>query len=161
MDSLKSKRKILIELGVLFLLYTALGISVEVIFTGVGDIIRDQANELPFDSTLPCRASLWIIPVYGLSATVAFGMIGACWPKFFSWHWFVRGLIYMFGIYCFEFIWALALESLLDIQVWNYHNSEYRIWRYINPYFCLPWFLFGFVLEKVKVKMLPRLLNSV
>ena len=159
MDYLRSKRKILIEIGVLFLLYTALGISMEVIFTGIGDIIRDQANGLPFDSTLPCRASLWIIPIYGLSATGAFGIIGAFWPKLFSRHWFIRGLIYMLVIYGFEFMWALALESLLGIQVWNYENSEYRIWRYINPYFCLPWFLFGFALEKVKLVILPRLLR--
>lgn len=159
MDSLKSKRKILIELSVLFLLYTALGISVEAIFTGSVDIIRDQWAGKPFDSTLPCRTSLWIIPVYGLSATIAFGIIGAFWPKLFSCNWLIRGLIYMLVIYGFEFMWALALESLLGIQVWNYENSEYRIWRYINPYFCIPWFFFGFALEKVKLVVLPRLLR--
>ena len=157
----KTKKQIAIGIFVPFLIYTCLGISVEAIFTGVLDIIRDQLAGRPFDSTLPCRASLWIIPVYGLSATIAFGAIGAFWPKLFSWPWLVRGLIYMLTIYGFEFMWALALESFFGIQVWNYENSEYRVWRYINPYFCPVWFVFGLVLEKVKVKILPRLLNSV
>lgn len=144
---------------VLFLLYTALGISTEAIFTGVADIIRDQIAGKPFNSTLPCRTSLWIIPVYAGSATAAFGMIGAFSPKVFRWPWWIRGLVYMLGIYCFEFTWAFFLESIFGIQVWDYQNSEYRIWRYINPRFCVFWFLFGFVLEWVKVKVLPRMLN--
>ncbi|TSC84718.1 MAG: hypothetical protein G01um101413_102 [Parcubacteria group bacterium Gr01-1014_13] len=160
MYSWSTKRKIAIEMGVLFLLYTALGISVEAIFTGIGDIIRNELAGNSFDPILPCRVSLWIIPVYGLSATIAFAIIDAYLPRLFSWPWWIRGLIYMVVIYSFEFVWALALESLLGIQVWNYEDSEYRIWRYINPYFCVVWFVFGFALEKVKVYILPRLLKS-
>ncbi len=158
--TLESKKKKAIEIGVLFLLYTALGISVEVIFTGIADIIRDHIAGRDFDATMPCRASLWVIPVYAVSATAAFSIIGAWLPRLFSWPWWLRGTIYMIVIYCFEYIWALGLDNLLSIQVWNYENSEYHIWRYINPYFCVFWFAFGFALEKVKLVILPRLLKN-
>lgn len=157
---LNTKKKWLMEVGVLFLLYTAVGISTESIFTGVADAIRGQIDGKPFDYALPCRTNLWIVPVYAVSATVAFGILGAFFPKFFHWPWWARGLVYMVGIYCFEYMWAFTLESLFDIQVWKYLDSEYRIWRYTNPYFCVFWFSFGFLLEKVRVVMLPRLLKS-
>lgn len=159
MDSPNPKKKVVTEIFVLFLLYTAVGISTEAIFTGVADIIRDQLDGKPFNYAMPSRTNLWIIPVYAVSATLAFGLIGAWAPKFFRWPWWARGLVYMFGIYCFEFAWALALETLFDIHVWKYLDSEYRIWRYTNPYFCVFWFSFGFALEKVKLVMLPRLLR--
>ncbi len=158
-QSLQSRKKVAKEVFVLFLLYTVLGISTEAIFTAVGDIIRDQLDGKPFNWYLPCRTNLWVIPVYGVSATVAFSFIGSFTPKFFRWPWWARGLVYMFVIYGFEFMWALAIESLLGIQVWDYRHSEYRVWRYINPQFCVFWFGFGFVLEWVKVKVLPRMLN--
>ena len=158
-EPVRSKKKVVTEIFVLFLLYTALGISTEAIFTGVADVIRDWLAGRSFNPHLPCRTNLWVIPVYGVSATVAFSLIGAFTPKVFRWPWWARGLVYMLGIYCFEFMWVLALEGLLGIQVWNYEDSKYHVWRYINPYFCVFWFGFGFILEWVKIKVLPRMLS--
>lgn len=143
---------------VLFLLYTALAMSTEAIFTGIADRIRDWKAGRAFNRNLPCRVSLWHIPVYAFSATVSFSLIGACAPEFFLWPWWVRGVIYVVAIYGWEFVWAMTLESF-GVRTWVYQDSKYRVWRYINLKWSVFWFLFGFVLEWVKISMLPRLLD--
>lgn len=154
-----SRKKTLAELSVLFLLYTVLSLSFETVFTGVADMIRDSMAGRHFNVLLPCRASLWIIPVYAVSATLSFGVIGAFFPKLIRRPWWVRGIIYMFVIYAFEFVWALMIQNVFHVEVWRYRDSPHLVWRYINPCYCCFWFGFGFILEWVRFWVLPRFLS--
>jgi len=143
---------------ILFLLYTALALSSEAIFTGIADVIRDRRGGKPLNRDLPCRTSLWSILVYGLSATVAFSLINSFVPGFFLWPWWGRGLIYTVGIYSFEFFWGAVLEHLTGKCPWHYRDSGWRFWRYLKPEYCWLWFMFGFSLEWIKLSVLPRML---
>lgn len=144
---------------ILFCLYTVWCLASEAVFTGVADVIRNYWAGNPFNSNLPCRTSLWSIPVYGISAAIAFGIVGAWKPGFFKWAWWKRGLVYVVGTYCFEFTWGWILESLTGTCPWLYRNSSFAVWRYIKPEYFGLWFMFGFSLEWIKVKILPRMLD--
>ena len=141
-----------------FLLYTALALSAEDIFIGLGNVIRSLVKKEKVDWKLPCATSLWSIPVYALSATLAFSVMQACWPSFFDCPWWERGLFYAVGTYSFEFTWGLILEETIGECPWRYRKSSWRIWRYINPEYVGLWFFFGFALEWIHVWLLPRLL---
>ncbi len=142
---------------VLFLIYAAIGVSVEVIYTGIKDPLVAWWKGEPVDKTFPCRVNLWSIPVYAVSATISYSFLKAYAPGFFLWPWFARGVIYALGIYAWEFAWGLVLD-LFGIQSWKYKNSPYRIWRYINPSHCYLWFGLGFLLEAILITILPRML---
>ncbi len=146
------------EIFVLFSIYTVWALSTEALFTGFADLIRNRRAGKIYNRELPCRTSLWSILVYGVSATLAFTLIAVFVPKFFLWPWWGRGLVYMIGIYCFEFCWGAILEKLTGACPWRYRDSRWRIWRYINPEYFFLWFLFGFSLEWIKLSVLPRML---
>ncbi len=132
----------------------------------IGNIIQSLAHRKPrgvpikpaddeIDWTLPCRTSLWSIPVYAISATFAFNVMDAFWPEFFSLSWWERGLVYTLCTFSFEYVWGLILEELTGFCPWRYRDSKWRIWRYINPEYVLLWFGFGFALEWVHLEALP------
>ncbi|HSR88850.1 MAG TPA: hypothetical protein VLK22_00430 [Candidatus Udaeobacter sp.] len=158
MPLMSSRKKVMEEVGVLFVLYVAVGFTAEALSTGIRDSIGAMIAG-KFDPTLPCRTNLWVVPVYALSATVGFSVLGALFPNFFRLPWRVRGLVYMLGIYCIEYVWAVLIRAVFGIEVWVYSDSEFSVLRYNNPNFFALWFLFGFVLEKIKTSVLPRLLR--
>lgn len=107
------------------------------------------------DWKLPCRTSLWSIPVYAVSATFAFGVMEALYPEFFARDWWVRGIVYMICTFVFEYLWGLILEEATGECPWHYRDSKWRIWRYINPEYAALWFFFGFALEWIHLEALP------
>ena len=141
-----------------FLLYTALALSSEAIFTGLGDVYHRWRAGLPFDRKLPCSTQLWSIAVYGLSATFAFNVITAIFPRFYRAAWWERGLVYVFGTYAFEYAWGWILEKTTGACPWRYRNSRHALLRYTKPEYFGLWFFFGFALEWVHLTALPRLL---
>ncbi len=153
-------KRTLYQMWVLFWLITVWSLASEAFFTGVADTIRDFFAGRPFDSNLPCRTSLWSIPVYGISAAVAFTAVDLINPNFFNWAWWKRGLVYAFCTFGFEFSWGAFLEELTGTCPWLYRDSPYLALRYIKPEYFGLWFLFGFSLERIKVNILPRMLKK-
>ncbi len=153
-------KRALYRIGVLFLLYVVWSLACEAVFTGVADIIRNAWDGKPFDSSLPCRTSLWSILVYGVPATIGFSFIGRFWPAFFKLNWKVRGLVYAVLTFASEYAWADFLVWLTGSCPCQYRDSPITLLRYIKPEYFGLWFLFGFTLEGIKVKILPRVFKD-
>lgn len=153
------KRTLLYQIWILFLIYTVWSLASEAVFTGVADIIRDYQAGRPFNSHLPCRTSLWSILVYGVPASLGFTFVDRLVPGFFKWHWAKRGFIYTIGTFASEYAWGDFLEWLTGSCPWQYRDSSIALLRYINPEYFLLWFMFGFSLEWIRVKLLPRIIG--
>ncbi len=148
------------SLFVLLVIYACLGFAVEAIYTGLKDWILAWWNNRLVDRQLPCRVSLWIFLVYGVSATISYSLIGGYAPEFLLWPRLLRGVIYIFGFWLWEFAWAFAAEELFKVQLWKYKESPYRIWRYISLRHAPLWFGLGLAFEGIQTTILPRLLNG-
>ncbi len=145
------------RLLVAFAVYVAIGLSAEALSTGIRDALQRALDGSAIDPALPCRTSLWSIPVYALSATFGFHLLERRWPRFFSLPWYLRGLGYVAFIFICEYGWGWLLESILGACPWRYVNSPVAWERYINPAFVPLWFTFGFALERLQRSVLPRL----
>jgi hypothetical protein len=139
------------------IVFTVIGLATECCFNGVRDQINRKLRGEPVDWQLPCRTWLWSILVFGLSSAISFPLLLALYPQIFAWHWLVRGLFYLLGIYAWEYFWGCLLETLLGRCPWEYEASPYRIWRYLRPRFAPLWFAFGFILEWAQLRLLPVL----
>jgi len=137
--------------------YTTVALAVEASFTSVGYQILAAWRRQKIDWQLPSRTSIWALPVYGLSATASFLFVGRYAPGFFDLAWPIRGLIYMLVIYAWELYWGLFTESLVGRCPWEYFGSGPRVFRYINPYYVVFWFGFGFLLERIHLHLIPLL----
>ena len=85
------------------LIYGALGLLLEVTFTGIRSIIRR-------DWAAPATTYLWMPLVYG-PAGLTLHMLSSA----FDLPLLVKALIYTLVIYCFEFVGGLVLAGLTDI----------------------------------------------
>jgi hypothetical protein len=142
-----------------FVAFTVIGLATECCFTGVRDQVRRFRRGEPIDRLLPCTTWLWSILVFGLSAVISFPVIAAVYPEIFTWPWPLRGLIYLAGIYGWEFFWGLVLEAVIGKCPWQYMDSPKRFWRYIEPNYAGLWFLYGFVLEWTYLRLIPLLVS--
>ena len=139
------------------IVYTIISLSTEALFSGFGDQIRRVFRRTGVDWNLPCRTWLWAVLVYGVSAAVSFPLADMLCPQFYGFHWIVRGLIFPFGVYAWEFYWGWYIETVTGKCPWEYQVSTYRIWRYIRPRYFLFWSGFGFVLEYTHLHIIHRL----
>jgi len=140
-----------------FATFSVIGLATESMFTGVRHQLRRLWRGHRPDWMLPCHTYSWSILVFGLSSAIAFPMIDAALPGFYGWHWVLRGLVFAFGTYAWEFFWGFAIEELTGRCPWQYKDSPWRIWRYCEPWYAGYWFLYGFVLEWVHLRLMPVL----
>ncbi len=120
--------------------YGFFGLGIEVFFTAVKAAIQERSLKLQGFSTL------WAFPLYA-SAAIFFEpihdfLIGYDTP------WFVRGGIYIVGIYLIEFVYGFLLVTVLGRHPWKY-SGRYILGGYINLLYAPAWFTFSFVLERL------------
>jgi len=137
--------------------FTTIALAVEAVFTSVGFQILAACRRQKIDWTMPSQTSIWALPVYGLSAAASFWFMAEFAPWFFGLAWPLRGLVYMLGIYAFELIWGWLIDALTGRCPWEYYRTGPRIFRYINPYYAIFWFGFGFLLERIHLYLIPQM----
>ncbi|MFA6603931.1 MAG: hypothetical protein WCT10_03790 [Patescibacteria group bacterium] len=139
------------------LVYTTIALAIEAAFTSIGFQVLAACRRQKIDWNLPSKTSIWGLPVYGLSTVVGFWIINEFTPGFFDLAWPIRGSIYVIVIYAWELSWGLFIENLTGQCPWEYFRSSLRIFRYINPFYVPLWFIFGFLIERIQLQLIPHL----
>ena len=120
-----------------FLLFGAIGLIAEVIFTSIKGLLSERTYELKG------HTSLWMFPIYGLIAFI-FPLIVY---RIGSLPWFVRGLIYMLVFFLVEYISGWILRKL-KVCPWNYPD-KYSLHGLIYFPYAPVWFAAGLGVERV------------
>ena len=141
-------------------LFTMISFAAESMFTAIANPIRGYFRGEELDLRLEGRTQLWGVFVYGTSAAVSFLWIDWAVPELYTLHWAIRGSIFMVGIYAWEYFWGAILERVIGFCPWQYTESKYAVWRYLNPWFFGLWFGFAFILEWVHLKLMPVLVHA-
>lgn len=138
-----------------FLLYGLLGWSAEILWTALSERVRSKPA-MAGDWRLLGHTSLWMFPIYGLLAPLYEPMHDFLRP----WHWFMRGVIYLLGIWLVEYTTGWLLRRLTGKCPWDYSDLRGHLDGLIAWEFGPVWFLFGLALEPVHdflVRLTPAL----
>lgn len=108
----------------------------EVFWTGIASLFRG-------DTALMAHSSIWMIIIYGLAI-----FLEPIQSMLKNKNWFIRGVVYMFGIFFAEYITGYILD-IFNIQVWHYTDSL-NVHGYITLSFVPLWFIAGLFFERVR-----------
>jgi uncharacterized membrane protein len=123
-----------------FALYGGLGITTEVFFTAISDLINSGSFE---DLSLKGQSYIWMFPIYGLASILFpffFGMIKK-WPRL------ARYIFYGVGILFVELIAGFLLEELTGRCPWEYQVG-WHFQGYIRFDYLPLWVGFGVIIEE-------------
>ena len=118
-----------------FVIFGAVGLIMEVIWTGLGSLLLER------DFKASSRTSLWMFFIYG-SAAFMTPMIQMVYPL----HWVLRGAVYALAIFAVEYT-AGSLLKRADICPWDYSDNKYNIHGVIRLDYAPVWLVMGLVLE--------------
>lgn len=123
-----------------FALYGGLGITTEVFFTAIVDLIVSGNFD---DLSLKGVSYIWMFPIYGITSLV--------FPLGFNilkkWNRILRYLVYGIGILIVELIAGFALEQMTGRCPWEYQVG-WHFGGYIRFDYLPLWMLFGAVIEE-------------
>lgn len=123
-----------------FALYGGLGITTEVFFTAIVDLINSGSLD---DLSLKGVSYIWMFPIYGITSVV-FPMGFEVLKK---WNRLLRYLAYGIAILVVELIAGFALEQLTGRCPWEYQVG-WHFGGYIRFDYLPLWMLFGAVIEE-------------
>lgn len=119
-----------------YFIYGFIGCSMEVFWTGISSLFKG-------DTALMAHSSIWMITIYGLAI-----FLEPIQNLLRDKSWFLRGIIYMIGIFFAEYITGYILD-IFNIQVWHY-TDKLNINGYVTLSFAPLWFMAGLFFEKVR-----------
>lgn len=122
-----------------FLLYGLLGLCAEVIWTAVTERLRGVQQGWQ----LVGHTSLWMFPIYGLAAP----LYEPLHNSLRSWPWFLRGIVYVLGIWLVEYLTGWLLRRITGKCPWDYSHLRGHLHGLIAWEYAPVWFLFGLALE--------------
>lgn len=111
-----------------FALYAALGLLIEVLFTGVRSVIQ---GNLSATST----SYLWMIPIYGFAALAMEGLQSAT-----GWRWVSLAPAFVLIIFWVEYASGWLLHHLIGACPWDYGAGPWSPGGYINLRYTPFWF---------------------
>lgn len=120
-----------------FAIYGLIGWLIEVMWTGLGSLIR-------MDAKLQCYTSIWMFPIYGM---VAF--FEPICEKMKKLNIFFRGGIYTICIFTVEYITGYALKKIIGVCPWDYSGTPFSVNGIIRLDYAPVWFGAGLFFEKV------------
>lgn len=130
----------------LFCAMACLGMTTEIFFTAINDVIDDKMG-----LQLKGFSYIWMFPIYGL-AGILFPLI---LKVIGNWNVLLRMCVYATGIIVIEFITGWLLDVFTGACPWEY-KTGWQILGYIRiDYFPL-WAMFGLMVE-LALKFLMRL----
>ncbi len=132
-----------------FMLFGMLGVTVEVCYTAIVDLLDTWGPGM--ELSLKGVSYIWMIPIYGSAAflfPLGFKVVRE-WPRL------LRYLIYGVAILIVEFITGFALEQMTGRCPWEYQTG-WHIAGYIRLDYLPLWMLFGATLEEFH-KLVARL----
>lgn len=135
-----------------FLLYGMLGWCAEIVWSAVTEKVSGKQT----DWRLAGHTSLWMLPIYGLLAPLFEPLHDFLRP----WHWFMRGVIYVLGIWLVEYATGWLLRRLTGNCPWDYSHLRGHLHGLVAWEYAPVWFLFGLGMERVHdalVQLTPSL----
>ena len=123
-----------------FFLYAAFGITTEVFFTAIVDLINSGTLD---NLSLKGYTYIWMFPIYG-SISIAFPL---GYAKLKEWNFLLRYLTYAVVILIVEFISGFLLEQITGTCPWKY-TEGWHIAGYIRLDYLPLWMVFGAMVEK-------------
>lgn len=121
-----------------FVIYGALGWIVEILWTGLGSVLRR-------DPRLRAQTYLWMFPIYGGGALLLETLL----PYAAAQHWFVRGLIWVVTIYVVEYATGWVLRRFVGRSPWDYTGSSFAIDGLIRLDYAPAWFVLSLLFERI------------
>ncbi len=120
-----------------FVLYALSGWCMEVVFTGIGSLLRG-------DPTLTSRTYIWMFFIYGLAI-----VLEPIHNRIRSLPVIVRGGIYMVLIFATEYLTGFLLYKLIGQCPWDYSGSRFSVNGFIRLDYIPAWFAVGLLFEKL------------
>jgi uncharacterized membrane protein len=111
------------------LVYGAVGVLIEMLFTGIYSVIIDR------NPRAIATSYLWMIPIYGLA-----GLILETLNRVLYSVWLFAPAMVIF-IYAYEFVWGWVLERLAGKKIWDYGRGKHTIMGYVNFRYLPFWLL--------------------
>lgn len=132
-------------MGIRFIVYGMLGWVVEILWTGMGSVLRA-------DRRLQATTYLWMFPIYGGGGLLLEGMF----PLFAGRGWLGRGLAAVAVIYGVEYATGWVIRRLVGRAPWDYSGRPLAVHGLIRLDYAPAWFVLALLFERA----LP-LLNAV
>lgn len=126
-----------------FLIYGAAGWVVEIVWTGLGSILRR-------DPRLRAQTYLWMFPIYGGGAIAFEQLYGAIAP--FAWP--VRGALWVVAIYAVEYVAGKVLQRVAGRVPWDYSGTPFAVHDVIRLDYAPAWFVLGLLFERAHVALI-------
>lgn len=123
-----------------FVIYGALGWIVEILWTGMGSLLRR-------DPRLTATTYLWMFPIYGGGGL----LLERLYPVIAGQPWVVRGLVWVMAIFCIEYVTGWLIRAAVGQSPWNYGGAALALGELIRLDYAPAWFLLGLVFERLHV----------
>jgi len=126
--------------------FALMGITLEVFWQGLGNLIRKK------DLRLIGHSYIWMIPLYGLVPFIYKTTLS----HFQNYSIFFRGLIYMFAFYLLEYIFGFTIKQLTGRCPWDYSKHYVKIFgkkrkfhfqKIITLEYAPVWYIYGILFE--------------
>lgn len=120
-----------------FVLYALSGWCMEVVFTGVGSLLKG-------DPALTSKTYIWMFFIYGLAI-----LLEPIHNSIRSLPAVVRGGIYMVLIFAAEYVTGFLLYKLIGQCPWDYTGCRFSVNGFIRLDYMPAWFTVGLLFEKL------------
>lgn len=121
-----------------FLTYGALGWIVEILWTGMGSILRR-------DPRLTATTYLWMFPIYG-GGGLLFEQV---YQVIAGRPWMVRGLIWVVAIFAVEYATGWLIRQAVGRSPWDYTGAPLALGALIRLDYAPAWFVLGLLYERL------------
>ena len=126
-----------------FLLYGAMGWIVEIVWTGMGSILRR-------DPRLTAKTYLWMFPVYGGGAL----LFERIYQVIAAQPWALRGLVWTGAAFAVEYIAGWLLRKAVGECPWDYSGTPFSVRGLIRLDYAPAWFALGLFFERLYLRLL-------
>ena len=119
-----------------FFILGCVGMALEVFYTGIMDYLKGETH-----NALPGRSYVWMFPAYGF--------LSLFFPYVQEYVWYARGIIYVIGVFVFEYIYGFFLRMLLGAAPWEhkYHGKKWSVHGLVRLDYAIHWFVALLLLE--------------
>lgn len=127
----------MIKTLITYALFGLFGIVLEVLFTGVKNIIKGNWKGAG-------ETYVWMIPVYMIAAgcmSIVHVLCGDSVP------FLIRGILYLIVIYDIELLSGTLLQVLIGVVPWDYGDSRWTPFGVINLKYAPLWYLVALIYE--------------
>lgn len=119
-----------------FFIYGALGWVVEIVWTGLGSILRR-------DPKLRATTYLWMFPIYGGAAILFERVFIFIAPQ----PWILRGLVWVAAIFAVEYVTGFLIKQWVGESPWDYSGTRFSVQGLIRLDYAPAWFVLGLLFE--------------